>query len=77
MNLCCTIGCKGESRTQQLGLSSIYLFLWLENDIDKLLVRNFAVKMSLGHIIVYLEFYVLKKLLSDPCPDMERRIPIV
>ena len=33
--------------------------------------------MSLGHIIVYLEFGVLKKFLSDPCPDVERRIPVV
>ena len=33
--------------------------------------------MSLGHIIVYLEFGVLKKFFSDPCPDVERRIPIV
>jgi hypothetical protein len=36
-----------------------------------------AYKVSLGHIIVYLEFGVLKKLLTDPRPDVERRIPVV
>ena len=48
-----------------------------EAGVDKFLVRDLAVKMSLGHIIVYLEFDILKKFISDPCPDGERRIPIV
>lgn len=29
--------------------------------------------MSLGHIIVYLEFSVLEKFLSDPSPDVAQR----
>ena len=33
--------------------------------------------MPLGHIIVYMELGVLKKFLSDPCSDVERRIPVV
>ena len=33
--------------------------------------------MLLGYIIVYLKLGVLKKLLSDPCPDVERRISVV
>ena len=45
--------------------------------VYKLLVRDLAVEMSLSHIIVYLEFDVLKKFITDPCPDVERRIPIV
>lgn len=77
MNLCLFTGGKSESSAQHLGLLSAYLFLRFEHGINKLLVRNLAVKMSLGHIIVYLEFGVLKKFLSDPCPDMERRIPVV
>ena len=77
MNLCLSTGGKSESSAQQLGLLHAYLFLRLENGIDKFLVRDLAVKMSLGHIIVYLEFGVLKKLLADPCPDVERRVPVV
>ena len=77
MNLCRSTGGKGKSYFQQFRLLPVYLFLRLEDGIDKLLVREQAVKVSLGHIIVYLEFGVLKKLLADPCPDMERRIPVV
>ena len=77
MNLCRTSSGKSKSCSQQLGLLPAYLFLRLEDGIDKLLVRDLAVKMSLGHIIVYLELGVLKKLLSDPCPDVERLIPLV
>ena len=77
MNLCLSTGGKSESSAQQLGLLHAYLFLRLENGIDKFLVRNLPVEMSLGHIIVYLEFGVLKEFLSDPCPDMKRRIPVV
>ena len=68
MNLCLSTGGKSERCSQQFRLLSVYLFLWIEDGIDKLLVRDLAVKMSLGHIIVYLELGVLKKLLSDPCP---------
>ena len=68
---------KGECRAQQFRLLPAYLFLRLEYGIDKLLVRDLTVEMSLGHIIVYLELGVLKKFLSDPCPDVERRIPVV
>ena len=77
MNLCLSTGGKNESSTQQLGLLPVYLFLRLEYGIDKLLVRNLAVKMPLGHIIVYLELGILKKFLADSCPDVERRIPAV
>ena len=77
MSLCRTTGSKHKCRPKQLCLYLVYLFLRLEDGIDKLLVRDLAVKMSLGHIIVYLELGVLKKLLSDPCPDVERRIPVV
>ena len=77
MSLCWPTDSKSECSTQQLGLLPVYLFLRLEHSIDKLLVRDLPVEMSLGHIIVYLEFCVLKKLISDPCPDVERRIPVV
>ena len=77
MNLRRSSGGKGENSAQQFRLFSIYLFLRLEYGIDKLLVRDLAVKMPLCHIIVYLKFCVLKKFLSDPCPDVERRIPVV
>ena len=77
MNICRTADSKGESSTQKFGLLPVYLLLRLEYGIDKLLVRDLAVEMSLGHIIVYLEFGVLKKFITDPCPDVERRIPIV
>ena len=68
---------KGENGTQQFRLFSIYLFLRIKYSVDKLLVRDLAVEMSLGHIIVYLEFDILKKFITDPCPDVKRRIPIV
>ena len=77
MNLCRTTGCKSERCSQQFSLFSIYLFLRLEDGVDKFLVREQAVKMSLGHIIVYLELDVLKKFLADPCLYVERRIPVV
>ena len=77
MNLCRSTGGKGKSYFQQFRLLPVYLFLWLEHGIDKLLIRDMAVEMSLGHIIVYLELGVLIEFLSDPCPDMERRIPVV
>ena len=77
MNLCRTTSGKSERCSQQFRLLFVYLFLRLEYGIDKLLVRDLAVEMSLGHIIVYLEFGVLKKFITDPCPDVERRIPIV
>lgn len=77
MNLRRSSGGKGENSAQQFRLFSIYLFLRIEYSVDKFLVRDLSVEMSLGHIIVYLEFCVLKKLLSDPCPDVKRRIPIV
>ena len=77
MNLCRTTSGKSERCSQQFRLLSVYLFLWLEHGIDKLLIRDMAVEMSLCHIIVYLELDVLKKFLSDPCPDVERRIPVI
>ena len=77
MHLCRTTGSKHEYRSKQLCLYLVYLFMRLEDGIDKLFVRDLAVKMSLGHIIVYLEFGDLRKLLSDPCPDVERRIPVI
>ena len=58
-------------------LLSVYLFLRFEDGVDKFFVRDLPVEMSLSHIIVYLELGVLKKLLSDPCPDVERRVPVV
>ena len=76
MNLCWSASSKRENCAQQLRLLLAYLLLRFEYGVGKLLVRNLAVKMSLGHIIVYLEFGVLKKFLSDPCPDVERRIPV-
>jgi hypothetical protein len=77
MGLCRTSGGKSKRCSQQFRLLTAYLFLRLEDSIDKFLVRDLTVEMSLGHIIVYLELGVLKKLLSDPCPDVERRIPVV
>lgn len=77
MNLRRSSNGKGENSAQQFRLFSVYLFLRLEDGIDKLLVRNLAVEMPLSHIIVYLEFGVLEKFLADPCPDMERRIPVI
>ena len=77
MGLCRASGCKGKRCTQQFRLLPAYLFLRLEDGVDKLLVRDLAVERPLGRIIVYLEFCVLKKFLSDPCPDVERRIPVV
>lgn len=77
MNLCLSTGSKGKSYFQQFSLPYAYLFLRLEDGVDKLLVRDLPVEMSLGHIIVYMELGVLKKFLSDPCPDVERRIPVV
>ena len=77
MSLCRTANGKGGNRTQQFRLLPAYLFLRLENGVDKFFVRDLPVEMSLGHIIVYLEFGVLKKFLSDPCPDVKRRIPVV
>lgn len=77
MNLCLSTGGKNESSAQQFRLFPAYLLLRLEYGVDKFLVRDLSVEMSLGHIIVYLEFCVLKKFLSDPCPDVERRIPVV
>ena len=77
MNLCRTTSGKSERCSQQFRLLSVYLFLRLEDSVDKFFVRDLPVEMSLSHIIVYLELGVLKKLLSDPCPDVERRIPVV
>ena len=77
MNLRRSSGGKGENSAQQFRLFSIYLFLRIEYSVDKFLVRDLSVEMSFGHIIVYLELGVLIEFLSDPCPDMERRIPVV
>ncbi len=77
MSLRQSSGGKGENGAQQFRLLTAYLLLRLEDGIDKFLVRDLTVEMSLGHIIVYLKLGVLKKLLSDPCPDVERRITIV
>ena len=77
MNLCRTTSGKSERCSQQFRLLTAYLLLRLEDGIDKFLVRDLTVEMSLGHIIVYLKLGVLKKLLSDPCPDVERRISVV
>lgn len=77
MNLCRSTDSQGKCSAQQFGLLPVYLFLRFEDGIDKFLVREQAVEMPFGHIVVYLEFCVLKKFLSDPCPDMERRIPVV
>lgn len=74
MGLCRTANGKGKSRTQQLGLPCAYLFLRFENGIDKFLVRDLPVEMFLSHIIVNLELGVFKKLITDPCPDMERQL---
>ena len=71
MSLRQSSGGKGENGAQQLRLLSVYLFLRLEDSVDKLLVRDLTVEMSLCHIIVYLEFGVLKEFFSDPCPDVE------
>ena len=77
MNLCLSTGGKSESNAQQLGLLPAYLILRLKYGIDKLLVRNLASEISLGHIIVYLELGVLKKFLSAPYPHMGRRISVI
>lgn len=77
MNLRRSSGGKSKSCSQQLGLLPAYLFLRLEDGIDKFLVRDLSVEMLLCHIIVYLELCVLKEFLSDLGPDMERRIPVV
>lgn len=58
---------KGECSTQQLCLSCTYRLLQLEDCIDKLLVRNLPVGMLWNHIIIYPEWDVLKKFLTDPC----------
>ena len=71
MNLRRSSGGKGENSAQQFRLFSVYLFLRIEYSVDKLLVRDLSVEMPLGHIIVYLEFSVLEKFLSDPSPDVE------
>ena len=71
MGLCRTTDSKSECSPKQLCLCSVYLFLRLKYRIDKFLVRNLPVEMPLGHVIVYLEFDVLKKFLTDPCPDVE------
>lgn len=60
MNLCRPTESKRECRPKQLCLYLVHLFLRIEYSIDKLLVRDLAVEMALGHIIVYLEFDVLK-----------------
>ena len=77
MHLCWTTRSKHECRPKQLCLYLVYLFLRIEDGIDKLLVRNLPVEMLLYHIIVYLEFDVFKKFLSGPCLYMERRIPVI
>ena len=75
--LCWSASSKGENCIQQLRLFFTYLFLRFKHSIDKFFVRDLPVEMLLGHIIVYLEFGVLEKFLSDPCPDVEQRIPVV
>ncbi len=40
MSLCWTSSGKGKSFSQQFSLPYVYLFLWLEHGIDKLLVRD-------------------------------------
>ena len=65
MNLCRPTESKRECRPKQLCLYLVHLFLRIEYSIDKLLVRDLAVEMSLSHIIVYLEFDVLKKFITD------------
>ena len=77
MNLCWSASSKRENCAQQLRLLPAYLLLRFEYGVGKLLVRDLPVEMPLGHIIVYLELGVLIEFLSDPCPDMERRIPVV
>ncbi len=77
MSLCRTTNGKGGNRTQQLGLLPVYLLLRLKYGIDKFLIRNLPVEMPLDHIIVYLELGVLIEFFSDPCLDVERRIPVV
>ena len=77
MNLCRTTSGKSERYSQQFRLLSVYLFLRLEDSVDKFFVRDLPVEMPLGHIIVYLEFGVLIEFFSDPCPDVERWIPVV
>ena len=52
MSLCRTTGNKHECRPKQLCLYLVYLFLRLEDGIDKLLVRDLAVEMPLGHFLV-------------------------
>ena len=68
---------KFKGYSKQIGLYFIDLLLRLEDGIDKFFVRNLTVKMGLSHIIVYLEFGLLENLITYPCPDVERRIPVV
>ena len=77
MNLRRASGGKDKCSPKQLCLCFVYLFLRIEYSVDKFLVRDLSVEMSLGHIIVYLELGVLIELLSNTCPDVERRIPVV
>ncbi len=77
MGLCWTTRSKHECRPKQLCLYLVYLFLRLEDGIDKFFVRELTVKMGLSHIVIYLEFALIKKFIAYPCPDMERWIPVV
>ena len=77
MGLCRASGSKSKRCPQQFRLFPAYLLLRFEYGIDKFLVRDLAAEMLLSHIIVYLEFGVFKEFLAGPCPDVERRIPVV
>ena len=45
MNICWSSSGKSERCSQQFRLLSVYLFLWLEHGIDKLLIRDMAVEI--------------------------------
>lgn len=77
MNLCLTAYGDFKGCTKQIYLLLINLFLRLEDSIDKFFIRNLTVKMGLSHIVIYLEFGLLENLIAYPCPDVERRIPVV
>ena len=77
MSLCRATNSKFKGYSKQIGLYFINLFLRLEDSIDKFFIRNLTVKMGLSHIVIYLEFGLLENLIAYPCPDVERRIPVV
>ncbi len=70
-------GSEHKGGTQQVYLRLTDLFLRLEDGVYQLLVRNLIVEMQLGEVVVNLELDIIKLLLADPRPDMQRWIVVV